>query len=415
MTGSLVRTFAVAWLSLLLFAAVAPAATRELRLPLQDGRLRLAAIPDDLRQRLHLPAWAAMRGSIDLDGIGRSLFVEALNAALTDGARVSVTDDAFVFRFDLEKLPNDVNEAKSAARTFTAVAAPTATANQNRLYGLLLPQVMQADLPLVVLVHGLDCDRANWWAVATLLQQEGYQVAYFTYPSDQALADSAQLLHEQMTLLRETYPDKRIDMIAHSMGGLVARGYVESPDYADDIERLILIAPPNGGSGWARLRLALELEEHYHLWRHEPNWSPTWCITDGLGEAGEDLAVGSPFLDALNARPRCPSVRYTIIAGTQHPASNMAARWVDRSAWLVPAPARDLWGFRHAHQGLKRSADKLRTRHSTSDGPVTVESALLDGVDDIVLLPGDHTTLYIPPGDEPPVAWATIKDRLRRE
>jgi pimeloyl-ACP methyl ester carboxylesterase len=263
-----------------------------------------------------------------------------------------------------------------------------------------------------VLVHGLDCDRANWSAVATLLQDDGYQVAYFTYPSDQPLADSERLMHDQMALLRETYPDTRVHVLAHSMGSLVARAYVESSDYAGGVDRLILIAPPNAGSKWAKLRLALEVEEHYHLWRHEPTWSPTWCITDGLGEAGGDLQVGSDFLRELNARPRCPSVRYTIIAGTQHPASSIAANWVDRSAKLVPNATRELWGFRQTYNGLKHSAEKLRTRVSKSDGPVSVKSTLLDGVDDVVLLPGDHTSLYIPRNDQPPVAWATIRDRL---
>src|SRR5688572_7030445 len=382
--------------AVLFTVTAASAVTREVRVPLSDGQLRLSAIPNDVREQLHLPAWAACQASIDFSGIQGLLFVQALNTALKDGARIRVTDDAFVFRFDVEKLPDDLTEAKSAARTFTSVAAPEATANQNKLYGLLLPAVMEEHRPLVVLVHGLDCDRANWSAVATLLQDEGYQVAYFTYPSDQSLADSAELLREQMTLLREAYPDKRVDMIAHSMGGLVARAFIESPDYDGGVERLILIAPPNAGSKWAKFRLALEVEEHYHLWRHEPTWSPTWCITDGLGEAGADLQAGSPFLRELNARPRAEGVRYTIIAGTQHPAANAAGKWIDRSANLVRSAARDWWGFRHTYAGLKRSAEKFRTREGHSDGPVAVSSTHLDGVDDVVLLPGDHTTLYIP-------------------
>jgi pimeloyl-ACP methyl ester carboxylesterase len=408
--AALLGLAAVLWMS-----ASTSAVTREVRVPLTDGELRLAAIPAELRQQLHLPAWAACRASLDFSGVQGSLFVQALNAALKDGARISVTDDAFVVRFDVDKLPDDLKEAKSAARTFTSVAAPEATANQNKLYGLLLPAVMEEHRPLVVLVHGLDCDRANWSAVATLLQDEGHQVAYFTYPSDQPLSDSAELLREQMTLLREAYPDKRVDMLAHSMGGLVARAFIESPDYDGGVERLILIAPPNAGSKWAKFRLALEVEEHYHLWRHEPTWSPTWCITDGLGEAAGDLKSGSSFLRELNSRPRCPTVRYTIIAGTQHPASGLAAKWVDRSARLVPGPTRELWGFRHTYDGLKRSAEKLRTRESKSDGPVAVKSTLLEGVDDVVLLPGDHTTLYIPDQEGPPMAWATIRDRLARQ
>ncbi len=40
----------------------------------------------------------------------------------------------------------------------------------------------------------------------------------------------------------------RVDIIAHSMGGIVARSYVQSNEYNNDIDNLILIAAPNKGS-----------------------------------------------------------------------------------------------------------------------------------------------------------------------
>ena len=48
-------------------------------------------------------------------------------------------------------------------------------------------------------------------------------------------------------------------------------------------------------------------------------------VTDGLGEAGADLEPHSDFLERLNARPRREGVKYTIIAGNQHPARRMTA------------------------------------------------------------------------------------------
>ncbi|WP_066503673.1 lipase family alpha/beta hydrolase [Abyssisolibacter fermentans] len=40
----------------------------------------------------------------------------------------------------------------------------------------------------------------------------------------------------------------KVDIVAHSMGGLVARSYIQSEDYRDDINKLILAGTPNAGS-----------------------------------------------------------------------------------------------------------------------------------------------------------------------
>src|SRR5258708_18906582 len=99
------------------------------------------------------------------------------------------------------------------------------------------------------------------------------------------------------------------------MGGLVGRGYIEDAGYAGGIDRLILVGTPNAGSKWTSYRLLLETKEQYMEWKHDPQWSWTWAITDGLGEAGDDLTPHSKFLEHLNTLPRRDGVRYTIIAG----------------------------------------------------------------------------------------------------
>jgi pimeloyl-ACP methyl ester carboxylesterase len=41
----------------------------------------------------------------------------------------------------------------------------------------------------------------------------------------------------------------KVDIIAHSMGGLVARAYVQGSEYRDDVNKLIMLGTPNHGSG----------------------------------------------------------------------------------------------------------------------------------------------------------------------
>ena len=40
----------------------------------------------------------------------------------------------------------------------------------------------------------------------------------------------------------------RVDIIAHSMGGLVARAYIEGNQYYNDVDQLFLLGTPNYGS-----------------------------------------------------------------------------------------------------------------------------------------------------------------------
>lgn len=51
----------------------------------------------------------------------------------------------------------------------------------------------------------------------------------------------------------------RVDIIARSMGGLVARAYISSPDYRGDVRTLVLIAVPNRGSFLANIVKAVEM------------------------------------------------------------------------------------------------------------------------------------------------------------
>ena len=400
---------------LVLTAAATLAAPREARVPLRDGKLDLGDLSGALCRELNLPRCELGTGRISLESVRGSLLVAAIDEALGEGCDVSVSGGDVVLRLDPDKLPRDCAAASKAVRAFTAVAAPEATAAQGALYGLLLPDRLDERRPLVVLVHGLDCDWINWGGMAQCLVGEGYQVAYFTYPSDQPIADSGAFFASHMKALRAAHPRLAVNVLAYSMGGLVSRAYVEGPDYAGGIERLIMVGTPNTGSGWSRLRNVLEVQEHYHLWRHEPEWSWTWMITDGFGEAGRDLKPGSAFLRALNSRPRREGVKYTIVCGSQHPARKVAADWIDCTAgWVAPGKAMDWWGFRHCRQGLERQASKVRNKSSGNDGPVKVERAKLDGVDDVVIVHADHARLYIGTDEEPPAAWDTIRDRLSR-
>jgi len=383
----------------LLWAApeVANAAPREIRLPVVGSSVHIAGEP-----------------VFEISALNASRWVTAFNTAMSDGCQIELTDSTVIIRYDTDRLPKDSEQARASVRLFTREAAPQAFAAQLRTFGLMLPKNVLPTHPTVLLVHGLDSDRSKWARLAELLAGEGLQVGWFSYPSDQPITDSAALLAKHHLVMKKMFPDMPLSIVAHSMGSLVSRAYIEGDHYTGGIDRLILIAPPNHGSHWAKYRLLLEAQEHYGLWRHEPDWSPSWMITDGLGEAGGDMKPRSAFLTTLNDRPRRDGVKYTIIAGDQHPASRITGRTVSKVAGVLPEEARSLWGFRQSTNALQSFGDRIANQTSPGDGPVTLDSAQLPGVDDFIVLHGDHHSLYQPKSDNNPIAWESIRDRMKR-
>jgi hypothetical protein len=401
----------------LLWPALALAEPHEACIPLQDGRISLRQVGDSLSHILHVPQSVLDQltlpdVAIDMRGIGGWIAVRAVNGALGDGFQVRVGDEALVIWFDPDKLPSDWDSGCDAAARFVEIAAPDATARQNRRFGLLMPAALDARLPLVVLIHGLDGDANSCADLGSLLQQDGHQVAYFSYPADQPLDRSALLLSGCMADLHRNMPGMRIDVVTQSMGGLIARQYIEGPGYVGGIDRLIMIAPPNDGSVWSRLSMLMKLAVNAADCCNDSQWSPAWLITQGVTQAGRDLQPGSKFLVELNSRARRQGVKYTIIAGNLPVGYRLGAQTLALGDRLLGDVVPDSWISRQIGSAFDCQIQRLAEHTGQNDGPVSLQSARLAGVNDFVVVPADHVALYKCVGGRPPASWQAIQHRL---
>jgi hypothetical protein len=361
--------------------------------------------------RISLPLWD---GGVDLQSVNDWTIVRGLNSALGGGFNAAIADRDLVIRFDAEKLPGDWDQSCDALARFTDVAAPEAVARQNLRLGMHLPNVVDPQRPLVVLVHGLDGDRGCCSDLANLLNRAGFQTAYFAYRAERPLEESSEIFSREMRLLGERYPSMRIELVTESMGGLVARKYVEGPEYTGGVDHFVMIAPPNGGSTWTPYAFLLKLTVNTWKWRNDPDWSPAWMITEGICQSADDLRPGSKFLAELNARPRRDRVRYTIIAGERPVQYRVAAEMMEWPGEMVGDRVGSWWGFRQIKAAADGESRSLLGEIGDDDGPVSLASTRLAGVSDFAVVAADHVALYESIDGQAPAAWPVVRDRLSK-
>src|SRR5690606_20576841 len=121
-----------------------------------------------------------------------------------------------------------------------------------REYGLHFDEGISLAVPaeqLAVVVHGFHSDRWHVSQLSACVRQSGMPHAVFEYPNDQSVSDSAALLSRELLKLKQAAPKCAVSLVTHSMGGLVAREAIENPRLdPGNVDRLIMIAPPNHGS-----------------------------------------------------------------------------------------------------------------------------------------------------------------------
>ncbi|MGE3241180.1 MAG: lipase family alpha/beta hydrolase [Pirellulales bacterium] len=263
-------------------------------------------------------------------------------------------------------------------------------------YGLVLDENwQQADesRPVVVVIHGYNsCPERNR-AMADAVRAAGFPCGMFSYPNDYNIVTSAQLLSSELRRFHHQHPDRRVVLICHSMGGMVARACVEDSLYdPGNVERLILIAPPTRGTAIAHFAVGTDVWEHWLARREGGPWRRFRdSVIDGLGEAADELVPESTFLTDLNARPRNRHVEYTVILGTGASMTEAEIEWIRESviAKLTQVPG--------AKSGVEKFeallGDMDELVEGKGDGVVAVSRGRLDGVSDTLVLPFGHLSV----------------------
>lgn len=129
---------------------------------------------------------------------------------------------------------------------------------------------------VAMLIHGFLRTGASMGLLAARLKAAGYTeilrptFGYHLRPLEQNAERAVRLL----TALRERYPDATIDIVTHSMGGLLTRAALGLPA-APQVRRVVMLSPPNQGAQMAARARAL-------LPVHRLGWDPLHQLLPGV-------------------------------------------------------------------------------------------------------------------------------------
>jgi pimeloyl-ACP methyl ester carboxylesterase len=251
----------------------------------------------------------------------------------------------------------------------------------------------EAEIRNVILIHGLDDPGKVWMELSPRLIHDGFNVWIMSYPNDQPIWDSARLFFEEMEALRRKGIGD-VSIVAHSMGGLVAREMLSNPEFSygkivlqggiPTVTNLIMIGTPNHGTELAPFRIFMEFRDQLSgLFSGNYIWLNG--ILDGAGEAGLDLVPGSPFLEELNSRPHPENVNIAVIAGVISGLKEEdLAQFIENVKGRLPDSAQNSVG--KVGEFIHLMANGL------GDGIVSVNSAKLNGFP-LHVVDGDHLSI----------------------
>ncbi|MEZ4866976.1 MAG: caspase family protein [Caldilineaceae bacterium] len=189
------------------------------------------------------------------------------------------------------------------------------------------------------------------------------------------IEDNARLLKQRLAAVG-LGPDhgKTLHIVAHSMGGLVSRWFIEQEEGNQVVQQLIMLGTPNAGSPWSTVEdYALAMLGIGLNGLAQASW-PGWVISalvaalEQVDVSLDQMKPGSDFLQELAASAD-PGIPYTIIAGN----TALVAAALEAEAGKVGSRFSRLWQrIKPKHWLYKLTAPVFYG--SPNDIAVTVES-----------------------------------------
>jgi triacylglycerol lipase len=184
------------------------------------------------------------------------------------------------------------------------VLVTTATALHRKYYSL---PPGPADRTPIIFVHGLYHNHTAWYLYLRWFRRWGWShmKAINLRGKFRSIHEFARILADEVEKVMAESQSDQVDLVGHSMGGLVVRSYLTEDSARAKIRRVVTLGSPHRGS-----KLAVF----------------------GLGQAVKEMVPGSTFLESLNQGVQIPEGRrfyaiYTIVDNMILPNESAKLTW----------------------------------------------------------------------------------------
>jgi triacylglycerol lipase len=184
------------------------------------------------------------------------------------------------------------------------VLVTTATALHRKYYSL---PPGPADRTPIIFVHGLYHNHTAWYLYLRWFRRWGWShmKAINLRGKFRSIHEFARILADEVEKVMAESQSDQVDLVGHSMGGLVVRSYLTEDSVRAKIRRVVTLGSPHRGS-----KLAVF----------------------GLGQAVKEMVPGSTFLESLNQGVQIPEGRrfyaiYTIVDNMILPNESAKLTW----------------------------------------------------------------------------------------
>jgi pimeloyl-ACP methyl ester carboxylesterase len=199
----------------------------------------------------------------------------------------------------------------------------------------------------VLFIHGIGGTPRDFRGMIEALDRTRFQAWVFSYPTGLRLRAASRTLSDRVAELQQEHGFEALFIAAHSMGGLVSRGYLVAAQQdatGASVRVLVTFASPWEGVPWARIGARL---------------------TPGAPGAWIDLSPGSEFLVSLRA-PLQHAAHHVFFAFRRGPSllehrssDGAIALSSQLPQWLQEQAVRS-WGYDAGHADILTDPAALR-------------------------------------------------------
>ena len=177
---------------------------------------------------------------------------------------------------------------------------------------------------ILLYIHGITGDTESLLPSiqsASLVDKYDLVLAFDYENLNTTIQGNAKLLRERLEQIGiSANHGKQLHIVAHSMGGLVSRVFIEEEGGNQFVQHLVMLGTPNAGSPWVKIQdwaftaLGIGLNQLSTIAWPSYIIAALLAFLEANDNALEQMNIQSDFIQSI-AKNKDPNVQYTIIAG----------------------------------------------------------------------------------------------------